>query len=215
MKLTIGQQHYVALLYQILSISVNKCLGSICRNSYTPLRKVWLSLSGFLRNLRYLDAFYKELIYLLTPWLYGPLRTLTSLITDAHSFTSTAFCHHLLTFISRRSFSTSPSHHILGLSRLLLPSDLLSNIFLTVLPWSILTTCPVHSSLCCLTSATMYSSLYSSLRSWSVLILHIPALPPFYVPLLIFPSPLFISISAIAHVSLSNTTTGFTTVFIS
>jgi len=36
----------------------------------------------------------------LTPWLCGPLRTLVCLIMDAHSSLSTAFCHHLLTFIS-------------------------------------------------------------------------------------------------------------------
>jgi len=56
-------------------------------------------------------------------------------------FLSTVICRHLLTFISRRSFSTSSSYLYLGLPFLLLPSGLLSKIFLNVLHWSILTTC--------------------------------------------------------------------------
>jgi len=55
-------------------------------------------------------------------------------------FLSTVFCRHLLTFISPWSFSTSCSHLYLGLPLLLLPSGLLSKIFLSLLPWSILTT---------------------------------------------------------------------------
>jgi hypothetical protein len=44
----------------------------------------------------------------LTPVVCGPLRALTSLNTDVHYSLFTAFCRrHLLTFISRRSFSTS------------------------------------------------------------------------------------------------------------
>jgi hypothetical protein len=38
---------------------------------------------------------------------HNPLRALASLITDAHSSLSTAFCHHFLNFISCRSFPTS------------------------------------------------------------------------------------------------------------
>ena len=79
-------------------------------------------------------------------WLYGPLTTLASLITGALPFLSTAFCHHLLTIISHRCFSTSSSHLNLCLPILLFPSGLLSNTFFTVLPWSILTACPIHSS---------------------------------------------------------------------
>ena len=58
------------------------------------------------------------------------------------------FLFPFLNFISQRSFSTSSSHLNLGLPFLLLPSSFLSNIFVTVLPWSILTTCPIHSSTC-------------------------------------------------------------------
>ena len=47
------------------------------------------------------------LTYLLTHWMYGPLRALASLIMEAHSSLSTAFCRHVLTFISRRPFSLS------------------------------------------------------------------------------------------------------------
>ena len=45
---------------------------------------------------------------------------------------------------------------------------------LTVLSWSILTTCPIHCSLFCLVSATMSRSFYSCLNSCFDLILHIP-----------------------------------------
>ena len=61
-----------------------------------------------------------SLNYLLAPWLYVPLRALVSLITDTNSSLSTAFCHHLLTLISRRSFSTFTSHLSLGLPLLVL-----------------------------------------------------------------------------------------------
>jgi hypothetical protein len=72
--------------------------------------------------------------------LYGPLGALASLITDIHSSLSTALCHHLLTFISHRSFSTSSNHLKLDLPPLL-PYSLLSNIFLTILPKLILIKC--------------------------------------------------------------------------
>ena len=45
--------------------------------------------------------------------------------------------------------------------------------FLSCPPWSILTTCPIHSNPF-LIVATMYRTLNSSLNSWFVLILHIP-----------------------------------------
>ena len=84
--------------------------------------------------------------YSLAPWLHSPLTALATLITGTHSSLSTAFCHHLLTFISHRSFSI-PSHHLsLCVPLLLFPSSWLSNTFLTVLPSSILTTCPIHSN---------------------------------------------------------------------
>jgi len=84
----------------------------------------------------------------LSPWLSHPLTALVPLITNAHDSLPAAFCCHFLTFISQRSFSTSFSHLSQRLPFLLLPSRLLSNIFVTVLPWSILTTCPIHSSTC-------------------------------------------------------------------
>jgi hypothetical protein len=86
--------------------------------------------------------------FLLTPWLLDSLRVLASLITDALSSPPTACCRRLLTFISCKSSRKSSSHLSLGHPVLLLPSDLVSNIFLTLLPWSILTTrtCPVPSS---------------------------------------------------------------------
>ena len=87
---------------------------------------------------------------------------------------STAFCRHLLTLVSLRSFYTSSSRLHIGLPLLLFPSGLLSNTFLTILPWSILATCPIHSILFFLISTTVSRSLYSSLSSWLVLVFHIP-----------------------------------------
>jgi len=105
------------------------------------------------------------LTYLLTPWFYSPLRALASFITEAHSSLSNAFSLHLLIFISLRSFSTSSSHLSVGLHLLLLPCGLLSNIFLSVLPSSIPTTCPTHSYLFFLIPSTMSRPLHSSLNS--------------------------------------------------
>jgi len=67
----------------------------------------------------------------LTPWLYSPLRALSSLITVTHSSLSTSFCHHLLTFFSRRTFSTSSSHHYLKSS----PSTSVYSHMLSKLPF--------------------------------------------------------------------------------
>jgi hypothetical protein len=89
--------------------------------------------------------------------------SLSLLNYSAHSALYTAFCGHLLT-ISCRSFPT-PSNH-LGLPILRLLRGILSNILLTVLPWSVLTTCPTHSNPLFLTSATMSKSLHSSHSSW-------------------------------------------------
>ena len=63
---------------------------------------------------------------------------------------------HILFYIFQPSQSRS--------SLLLLPASLLSNIFLAVLPRSILTTCPIHSNLFSLISATMCRSLIKSRR---------------------------------------------------
>jgi hypothetical protein len=73
-----------------------------------------------------------SLIRILTPWLYGLLRALASLITDTHSSLSTAYRRDLLTFTSRGPKSSS--HLNLRFPLLQLPSRLLSNISPTVLP---------------------------------------------------------------------------------
>ena len=103
------------------------------------------------------------------------LRGCTALLEPWHLQLRTPILPYLLpsvatTFVSRRAFSAYSSHLNLGLQLPLLPSGLLPNIFLTDFPWSILTTCPIHSSLFLLISATMSRSLYSSLNSWLVLI---------------------------------------------
>ena len=154
--------------------------------------------------------------FLFTPWLYGPLRALAFLNLDAHSSLTTFISHHLITFISNRSFSTSSSRLNLGLSLVLLSSGLPWNIFLTALPWIILATCPIHSSLFFFMSATVSKSLYISDNFWLLLILYIPcSITSPYILLNIFLShvfSLFISISVIVHVSLPHITTGFTNI---
>ena len=118
----------------------------------------------------------------------------------------TVFCHYISTFLSRRSLTTSSSHVILGLPILLLPSGLLSNIFLTSLPRSNLTTCPIQSKFFFVMSATVSKSLYTYCNSWSVLILHIPrSTTDPCILLKIFLSRvfnLFIPISVMGHVSI-------------
>ena len=118
--------------------------------------------------------------------------------------------------ISPISFSTSSSHLNLDLPLLPLPSSSLPNTFLTALPRSILTTCPIHSRIFFLISATTSRSLYSALSSSLVLILHIPCSTTGpHVLLNIFLSHvlyLFISDSVTAHVPLPNTAVGFTTI---
>jgi hypothetical protein len=52
--------------------------------------------------------------YLLTSWLYSPLRALASLNTDANSL-SIVLCRHLLTFVSCTSILVSSSHLNRGL----------------------------------------------------------------------------------------------------
>ena len=106
-----------------------------------------------------------RLNYLLTPWIFGPLTVLSSLIKDAHSSVPTAFCRLLLNFIFCRSFYIPSSHFTLGLPFLLLPSSLLSKYFLNCPSVSILTTCPIRSNLFFLISVTVYRSIYSSLHS--------------------------------------------------
>jgi len=76
-----------------------------------------------------------------------PSDILGPLFTDAHTSQSTTFCRHLLTFIHRRSFSPSSIHLNLDPSILLLASRLLSNIFSTTIPRSILTRYLIHTKL--------------------------------------------------------------------
>lgn len=73
-----------------------------------------------------------------TPRLRGPLRALNSSNINTHSTLPTAFSYHLLTF----TFSASSNHVSLDFPILLFPPILL---FLTTLPRSILSTCPIHS----------------------------------------------------------------------
>ena len=111
------------------------------------------------------------------------------MITGAHSSLSTAVCRRLLTFISRRSFSTSSTYIILGLPLLPLPSGLFSNIFLTVLTCSIFIACPIHSNLFFLISVTTSRSLYNSPSYSLVLILQFLVLPLFQYHPCYFPLP--------------------------
>ena len=104
--------------------------------------------------------------YLLIPWLYSPLRALASLITDANSSVSAALCRHLLTSVSLKSFSKSSNYLNLGLPILLLPTGFLSNIFLSSLPWCILSRRRILPSLFFSLSALVSESLYSSRNFW-------------------------------------------------
>ena len=140
---------------------MNKCTGQTHgRNNLNVCTHISVPLSR-----------YYILIYLLTYSLaLRSSKSLVPLFTDTRCSLSTAFRCHLLTFISRGPFSTSSSHISQGLPSFL-PSGLLSNIFLTVLPWFILTKCPVQSNLFVFICAAMSRSLYNSLSSWLVLLL--------------------------------------------
>jgi len=70
------------------------------------------------------------LTYLLTSWLCGPLRALTSIIRDAKLPPS-------FYLIYRKTFSPSSNLLSLGLTVFLVPSHLFSIVCLTTLPWSI------------------------------------------------------------------------------
>ena len=98
-------------------------------------------------------------IYLLTySSVLRPSQILTSLITDARSSLSTAYCRHLFILISFRYFLTFSSHLDICFPFLLFPSGLISNVFLFIF-WFILATCPIHSNLFFLISATMSTSI--------------------------------------------------------
>ena len=146
----------------------------VIRNEYhlmIEVRKLTAMYHAVTQSLYCLRILYL-LTWLISPCMYDPLRALASLIMDACSSLLTAFSRHLLTFIFRRSFSLSSSHLNLSLPLLLL-SSLLSNILLTVLPWSILTTCQIRSNFFFfLISSAMSRHLYSSLNSWLVWILY-------------------------------------------
>ena len=189
-------------------------------NCYCCFFKYYVLLETFFNTKKeYLHTYLHTYTYLLTHLLTylptylptypllgsTPSESLGPLTTETHSFLSAALCHHLLNFLSHRSFSTSSSHLILGLLLLVLHSGLVSSRFLIVLPWSILTTCPINSSLFFLISAALSRSLYSSLNSWLVLIVHIPCSTTSpYIVLHIFLSHvpiLFVSISVTDNVS--------------
>lgn len=89
--------------------------------AYTKCNSIYLLIPNFGTRLTWVVNMPQPLNFL-TLWLYGPLRALASIITDIHICLSTAFCCCLLTFISHRTFSTSSSHHNLGLPLLPLPS---------------------------------------------------------------------------------------------
>ena len=139
-----------------LSFWDNKCHA---RHIATPLKR-----NFYIINTRRHDA--DDLIR--AP---RPSDNLAFFITDALSSLSTALGRHLLTCVSSRPFSAFSSHLNLGLPVLLLTSDLHSNIFLTVLRWSILTTCPVHSNHFLSLSPTTSRNYTAS----SILNLHIPS----------------------------------------
>ena len=62
-----------------------------------------------------------------TSRFYGPLKVLAFSATDTHSSLSSAFCRHLLKFVSFRNPFTPSGYLILGLPLLLLAYGLLSN----------------------------------------------------------------------------------------
>ena len=118
------------------------------------------------------------------------------------NYNRSAFCPHLLTFISNISFSTSSSHLNLSLPLVLLPPQFTVK-FLNCpsLIHSYQVSNPLQPLL--KISATTSRSVYSSLNSWLVLILHIncSTTSP-YTLLNIFPLPcisLFISTSVTAY----------------
>ena len=107
------------------------------------------------------------LTYVVTARPYSPWGVLASVITNALLFPVNYLLSPslkpqlpqiLLHIFQPSQTRSSPFLHLSGL---------LSYIFLTVLPWSILATCPTHSKLFFLISATMSRSLYISLSSSS------------------------------------------------
>jgi hypothetical protein len=135
---------------------------------------------------------------------------------DAYSSLLTAFCHQLFTLLSCRSFSALSNHLNLGLPLLLLlllPACLLWSTYITVLPWSFLTVCPIYSSLFFLIFAAICRFFYSSHNSWILFILHVPCSttgPWILLNISLFRVPsLLISISVMAHVSFPYTVTGY------
>jgi hypothetical protein len=94
--------------------------------------------------------------YLLTSWLYSPLRTLAfHYVRHPFFFFS---CLHRFSFSSRISFSTSFSYHTLGLASFILRSGL--NTLLSILVSSFLVTSPYRFVRLLLTSAPRSRILY-------------------------------------------------------
>jgi hypothetical protein len=110
-------------------------------------------------------------------WFYIPFTLfIAPLRIIIHSFLSQAFSLHI--FISRVfiSASTSSKHISLGLPIPCLPPSLVFYIIFAIRVYSILMTCPSHSSLLILISVTISGDLYAFCSSRLLLILHTPYL---------------------------------------
>ena len=125
--------------------------GQCWRHKLLAMTRFWWSSCGNRPVTRY------EWTWQVTPWLHGPLRALTSLITNTHSTLPTAFRYYLSTFTF--NFLASSNHVSLDFP-ILFPSILPSNIVLSTLPRSFLSRCPIHSHHSFLISATITKSLY-------------------------------------------------------
>jgi len=127
------------------------------------------------RIIRHLALGVKRSFYLLphslTSWLYGPVRTLASLVAGDRSSLSTVLCRHLLTFISRISFSTASILLNLGLAIVFLPvySQIFSKLTLQYAFLLDALSIPIFFLFVC-----YYVSLCDSRSSWLVTVLHIP-----------------------------------------
>ena len=113
-----------------------------------------------------------KFIYLLSPWFYDCPKTLASLITDTQSCLLSSFLNfnlpHILLHIFQLSHSrSSPSSTSL---RLTVQYFLICPILIR----SYYMSSPFQSNLFLLICATVSRSLYNSLSSWLVPILHIP-----------------------------------------
>jgi hypothetical protein len=106
--------------------------------------------------------------YLITPWVYQPVRTLASFTTDACVSLLFTFCLYLFTFISLKLFSTSsgPSESGLSYSFSYLQVYFLKH-FLPTLHWSFLITWYNRNTLLLL-FVTESVLLFKSLTCWLI-----------------------------------------------